>query len=199
MKTGFNFIIVIVISRPIRNEHHRNTERGGRVINTPASYSGGLGFKSQSENPFNCSRMYRLTIRHSKDNRSILRTFSYERAWKNCSSEGSGSFGDEYEGDWLSSWTWRIALMMEVVNTSETSVSFYETARRSIPKDVVFRYSVKLETRHLRPHERGSFYNAFSGCHVCETCSSEVCLVSYWCDMSMNETWSTLCTMETQA
>jgi hypothetical protein len=39
-----------------------------------------------------------------------------------------------------------IALMMELVRTSETSVYFNETTRRYIPKSVVFRTQINRNT-----------------------------------------------------
>jgi hypothetical protein len=44
----------------------------------------------------------------------------------------SGAHCFHHQGD---EWSALIALMMEAVSTSETSVDFYQTTKRNIPKD----------------------------------------------------------------
>jgi hypothetical protein len=46
------------------------------------------------------------------------------------------------------------ALMMEAANTSETSVSFYETTRRNIPEDSHFHIRRR---ENLKSHMKSSF------------------------------------------
>jgi hypothetical protein len=41
-----------------------------------------------------------------------------------------------------------IALMMEAVNTSETSVNFYQTTRRNIPEDSHLCFTYVVPVRH---------------------------------------------------
>jgi hypothetical protein len=61
-------------------------------------------------------------------------------------SEISGSYGDEYEDDRLLGYcAVFIALMMKAVSTFETSASFYETAKRNIPKGC---HLHKVQTLH---------------------------------------------------
>jgi hypothetical protein len=50
---------------------------------------------------------------------------------------------------------WDIAVMMEAVSTSETSVNFYQTTRRNIPEDSHLRKSGRLDF-----NDRYSFYQA---------------------------------------
>jgi hypothetical protein len=63
--------------------------------------------------------------------------------WTGC--ESSGSHGREYEDDCL---VGRCAVMIEALTTSETSVSFYQTSRRSIPDDS------RLHSRHNKNLKR---------------------------------------------
>jgi hypothetical protein len=58
-----------------------------------------------------------------------------------------------------------IALMMEAVNTSETSVSFYQRIRRNIPEDS------HLHTRlreNLESHEKKRYFTFGKHCQLTE-------------------------------
>jgi hypothetical protein len=58
----------------------------------------------------------------------------------------SGSHGSEHEEDCLLGCC---ALMMEAENTSETSVNFYQTTRRSIPDDSHLQAQCGIHFMHL--------------------------------------------------
>jgi hypothetical protein len=52
----------------------------------------------------------------------------------------------------------RLALMMEVASTSETSVNFYQTTRRNNPEDSNCR---TRRRENLKSHKKKSLYNPY--------------------------------------
>jgi hypothetical protein len=72
-----------------------------------------------------------VTISFSR--RALLHGVSSLYRYRSCSKMKMTVFWDVTPCSLV--WRWVFALMMEIVSTSETSLNFYQTTRRNIPKD----------------------------------------------------------------